>query len=80
MTCGSALGNQCVNDLLEQAQGLLNGQGQAVVCADLQAQMQASPPSSCLGVAMVTWGSVVAKGESLLSSPFATKYLWKVPC
>ncbi|KIV78850.1 hypothetical protein PV11_06459 [Exophiala sideris] len=60
MTCQAALGSQCVNDLLTQAEGLVNTKSNTV-CADLQSQMQPNPPSSCLGVAMVTWGSVVAK-------------------
>ena len=60
MTCQAALGAQCVSDLLTQAERLVNSNSDTV-CADLQSQMQPSPPSSCLGVAMVTWGSVVAK-------------------
>ncbi|KAI1630119.1 hypothetical protein EDD37DRAFT_83160 [Exophiala viscosa] len=67
MTCQSALGTQCTSDLLTQAEGLVNTKSNTV-CADLQSHMQASPPSSCLGVATVTWGSVVAKD---LTSPQA---------
>ncbi|KAK7903526.1 hypothetical protein LTR67_001546 [Exophiala xenobiotica] len=59
MTCSQALGAQCVGDLLSQAKAQVQVQGGST-CVSLQDTMQRNPPQSCWGIAMVTWGSVVA--------------------
>ncbi|KAK5194382.1 hypothetical protein LTR96_006496 [Exophiala xenobiotica] len=59
MTCSQALGAQCVGDLLSQAKAQVQVQDGST-CASLQDAMQRNPPRSCWGIAMVTWGSVVA--------------------
>ncbi|KAK5222089.1 hypothetical protein LTR47_003067 [Exophiala xenobiotica] len=59
MTCSQALGAQCVGDLLSQAKAQVQVQDGST-CASLQDTMQRNPPQSCWGIAMVTWGSVVA--------------------
>jgi hypothetical protein len=70
ITCSQTLQDSCVNDLLSQAtkqvqtlRGSGNGDNESV-CNALQSTLEANPPQSCLSVATVTWGSVVAKGET----------------
>ncbi|KIW67672.1 hypothetical protein PV04_06904 [Phialophora macrospora] len=67
VTCGQALQDACVNDLLAQAtkqvQTLRSSAsgGTGAVCSALQSTLEANPPQSCQTIATVTWGSVVAK-------------------
>jgi hypothetical protein len=64
VTCPDALGQQCVDDLVaqsgQQLKSLAYGSGD--VCVSLQKTLEPNPPDSCRGIAVVTWGSVVAKG------------------
>ena len=77
ITCSQTLQDACVNDLLAQAaervqtlRGSGNGGNQSV-CKFLRSSLEANPPQSCLSIATVTWGSVIAKGEPYVSE---TKY------
>ncbi len=70
MTCGQTLQDGCVNDLLSQAKNQIqtlrtssNADSESV-CNALQSTLEANPPQSCQTIATVTWGAVVAKGES----------------
>ncbi|EXJ82005.1 hypothetical protein A1O1_08073 [Capronia coronata CBS 617.96] len=67
VTCGQTLGDDCVNDLVSQAQRQVKSlsdpsdSNTASVCFTLQARLEAQPPASCRSTATVTWGNVVAK-------------------
>jgi hypothetical protein len=77
MTCSQALGAQCVGDLLSQAKAQIRD---GSTCASLQDTMQRNPPQSCWGIAMVTWGSVVAHGKSMSFSFFLSFFLLISSC
>jgi hypothetical protein len=71
VTCSQTLQDACVNDLLAQAKKQVQtlrtsaSGGTGAVCSALQSTLEANPPQSCLSIATVTWGSVVAKGKLL---------------
>ena len=69
VTCSQTLQDACMNDLLSQATKQVQtlrgsgsgGRSSSLQC--LQSRLEANPPQSCLSLATVTWGSVVAKGK-----------------
>lgn len=68
MTCGQALQDSCVHDLLEQAKQQVQtlrtagDADNAAVCTSLQTTLEARPPQSCQTIAQVSWGSIIPKG------------------
>lgn len=60
-TCADALNQDCVSDLVSQAESAAKLAGDSEACSQLRDALMSKPPSSCNSVKGGTWGSVISR-------------------
>ncbi|KAK8038964.1 hypothetical protein PG993_007375 [Apiospora rasikravindrae] len=60
-TCADALSEDCVSDLVRQAESAAKFAGNADACSQLRDSLTNKPPPSCNSVKGGTWGSVISR-------------------
>ncbi|KAK7920877.1 hypothetical protein PG985_008899 [Apiospora marii] len=60
-TCADALSEDCVSDLVRQAESAAKLAGDSEACHQLRDALMSKPPSSCNSVKEGTWGPVISR-------------------